>query len=70
LSLTDYEKHQSDFAQSVLGVINSKQNEMFVSVVGIPPTLVASIYGTNFRNMAQRAATAEVVRRAGDVSNQ
>jgi magnesium transporter len=25
----------------------------FVSVVGIPPTLVASIYGMNFKNMPE-----------------
>ena len=39
-------------------LINTKQNDIFtvltiVSVVGIPPTLVASIYGMNFKNMPE-----------------
>jgi magnesium transporter len=43
---------------AVLGLINTKQNDIFtvltvVSVVGIPPTLVASIYGMNFKNMPE-----------------
>ena len=42
----------------MLGLINTKQNDIFtvltvVSVVGIPPTLVASIYGMNFKNMPE-----------------
>ena len=62
LSLTDYETHLSDKVQflldAVLGFINTKQNDIFtvltiVSVVGIPPTLVASIYGMNFKNMPE-----------------
>jgi magnesium transporter len=62
LSLTDYEIHLSDKVQflldAVLGFINTKQNDIFtvltiVSVVGIPPTLVASIYGMNFKNMPE-----------------
>jgi magnesium transporter len=61
-SLTDYQIHLSDKVQflldAVLGFINTKQNETFtvltvVSVVGIPPTLVASIYGMNFKNMPE-----------------
>jgi magnesium transporter len=61
-SLTDYETHLSGKAQflldAVLGLINTKQNDIFkvltiVSVVGIPPTLVASIYGMNFKNMPE-----------------
>ena len=61
-SLADYETHLSDKVQflldAVLGFINNKQNDTFtvltvVSVVGIPPTLVASIYGMNFRNMPE-----------------
>jgi magnesium transporter len=64
LSLADYETHLSDRVQflldAVLGFINTKQNDIFqvltvVSVVGIPPTLVASIYGMNFRNMPELA---------------
>jgi magnesium transporter len=43
---------------AVLGFINTKQNDIFtvltiMSVIGIPPTLVASIYGMNFRNMPE-----------------
>jgi magnesium transporter len=62
LSLTDYETHLSSKVQflldAVLGFINTKQNDIFtvltiVSVVGIPPTLVASIYGMNFKNMPE-----------------
>jgi magnesium transporter len=62
LSLTEYETHLSDKVQflldAVLGFINTKQNDIFqvltvISVVGIPPTLVASIYGMNFRNMPE-----------------
>jgi magnesium transporter len=62
LSLTDYETHLSDKVQflldAVLGFITTKQNDIFtvltiVSVVGIPPTLVAGIYGMNFKNMPE-----------------
>jgi len=62
LSLADYETHLSDRVQflldAVLGFINTRQNDVFqvltiVSVVGIPPTLVAGIYGMNFRNMPE-----------------
>jgi magnesium transporter len=62
VSLTDYQTHLSDkvtfLLDAVLGFINTKQNDIFtvltvVSVVGIPPTLVASIYGMNFRNMPE-----------------
>jgi CorA-like Mg2+ transporter protein len=62
LSLTEYETHLSDKVQflldAVLGFVNTKQNDIFqaltvISVVGIPPTLVASIYGMNFRNMPE-----------------
>ena len=62
VSLTDYEEHLAGKVQflldAVLGLINTKQNDLFtvltvVSVIGIPPTLVASIYGMNFRNMPE-----------------
>jgi magnesium transporter len=62
LSLADYETHLFGKVQflldAVLGFINTKQNDIFqvltiVSVVGIPPTLVASIYGMNFKNMPE-----------------
>jgi magnesium transporter len=61
-SLADYENHLSGKVQflldAVLGFINTRQNDIFavltiVSVVGIPPTLVASIYGMNFKNMPE-----------------
>jgi magnesium transporter len=57
LSLADYETHLEGKTQflldAVLGFINTEQNDLFkvltiVSVVGVPPTLVASIYGMNF----------------------
>jgi magnesium transporter len=62
VSLTDYEAHLAGKTQflldAVLGLINTKQNDIFtvltvVSVVGIPPTLVASIYGMNFKFMPE-----------------
>jgi magnesium transporter len=45
---------------AILGFINTEQNDIFrvltvVSVVGIPPTLVASIYGMNFQHMPELA---------------
>lgn len=57
-SLTDFEVHLTDKVQflldAVLGFINTEQNDIFkvltiVSVVGIPPTLVAGVYGMNFQ---------------------
>jgi magnesium transporter len=57
LSLADFEVHLTDKVQflldAVLGFINTEQNDIFkvltiVSVVGIPPTLIASMYGMNF----------------------
>jgi len=43
---------------AILGFINTDQNDIFkvltiVSVVGIPPTLIASMYGMNFHNMPE-----------------
>jgi magnesium transporter len=61
-SLSDYESHLSGKTQflqdAVLGFINTQQNDIFkvltiVSVVGVPPTLIASIYGMNFRNVPE-----------------
>jgi magnesium transporter len=61
-SLIDYETHLSDKSQFLLdanlGFINTQQNDIFkvltiVSVVGIPPTLIASMYGMNFHNMPE-----------------
>lgn len=61
-SLSDFESHLSSKVQflldATLGFINTEQNEIFkvltiASVVGIPPTLIASMYGMNFRNMPE-----------------
>jgi magnesium transporter len=61
-SLTDYEAHLSSKVQflldATLGFINIEQNEIvktltIASVVGIPPVLVAGIYGMNFRVMPE-----------------
>lgn len=61
-SLTDYEGHLSGKVQflldATLGFINIEQNEIvktltIASVVGIPPVLVAGIYGMNFRVMPE-----------------
>ena len=43
---------------AALGLINIEQNNVFrvltvVSVVGVPPTLIASMYGMNFKNMPE-----------------
>jgi magnesium transporter len=61
-SLSDYENHLSGKTQflqdAILGFINTQQNDIFkvltiVSVVGVPPTLIAGIYGMNFHNMPE-----------------
>jgi magnesium transporter len=61
-SLNAYEEHLSNKVQflldAVLGYITIEQNDLFkiltiVSVVGIPPTLVAGIYGMNFKVMPE-----------------
>jgi magnesium transporter len=62
LSLNDYEVHLSNKVQflldAILGFISIQQNDLFkvltiVSVVGIPPTVVAGIYGMNFKYMPE-----------------
>jgi magnesium transporter len=62
VSLNDYEGHLSNKVQflldAILGFITIQQNDLFkvltiVSVVGIPPTLVAGIYGMNFKYMPE-----------------
>jgi magnesium transporter len=62
VSLVDFEAHLSGKSQflldAILGFINTEQNEIFkvltiVSVVGIPPTLIASMYGMNFHDMPE-----------------
>ena len=61
-SLADYDGHLNGKMQflldATLGLINNTQNNIIkvltvVSVVGVPPTLVASIYGMNFKNMPE-----------------
>ena len=61
-SLVDFEGHLSGKTQflldAILGFINTEQNDIFkvltiASVVGIPPTLIASMYGMNFHNMPE-----------------
>ncbi len=59
-SLSDHEVHLADKVQflldATLGMIGVDQNDIFkvltmVSVIGIPPTLIASMYGMNFKNI-------------------
>ncbi len=61
-SLNDYDAHLSNKVQflldATLGLINIEQNNIIkvltiVSVVGVPPTLVASWYGMNFRHIPE-----------------
>jgi len=61
-SLTDYEEQLANKVQFVLdalvGLIGIAQNDVFkvltiVSIVGIPPTLMAGVYGMNFKNMPE-----------------
>ncbi|MDR3448970.1 MAG: magnesium transporter CorA family protein [Alphaproteobacteria bacterium] len=61
-SLADYDAHLANKVQLLLdatmGLINIEQNNIIkvltiVSVVGVPPTLVASMYGMNFHNMPE-----------------
>jgi len=61
-SLSDYDTHVTNNVQllldATLGLINIEQNNIIkvltiVSVVGVPPTLVASMYGMNFHMMPE-----------------
>lgn len=61
-SLSDYDAHLVNKVQllldATLGLINTEQNNIIkvltiVSVVGVPPTLVASMYGMNFKDMPE-----------------
>jgi magnesium transporter len=61
-SLSQYDEHLTNKLQllldATLGLINIDQNNIIkvltvVSVVGVPPTLVASMYGMNFHNMPE-----------------
>jgi magnesium transporter len=65
-SLTDFEVHLTDKLQflldATLGFIGIEQNDVFkvltiASVIGIPPTFIASMYGMNFHNMPEYAWT-------------
>jgi magnesium transporter len=65
-SLNDYDSQLSDKVQFLLdalvGMIGIAQNDIFkiltiVSIVGIPPTLVASMYGMNFKYMPELSWT-------------
>jgi magnesium transporter len=62
VSLNDYEGQLSNKVQflldAILGFISVQQNDLFkiltiASVVGIPPMLVAGIYGMNFKYMPE-----------------
>jgi magnesium transporter len=61
-SLNDYQAHLAGKVQflldATLGFINIQQNDIVkmltvVSVVGVPPVLIAGIYGMNFKNMPE-----------------
>ena len=61
-SLAEYQVHLSDKVQFLLdamvGLIGIAQNDVFkiltiVSIAGIPPTLIAGIYGMNFKYMPE-----------------
>jgi magnesium transporter len=61
-SLSSHENRMSDKIQFLLdaslGLIGVEQNDIFkvltiVSVIGIPPTLIASMYGMNFKNIPE-----------------
>jgi magnesium transporter len=61
-SLSDYDGHLTNKVQllldATLGLINIEQSNIIkvmtvVSVVGVPPTLVASMYGMNFVDMPE-----------------
>jgi magnesium transporter len=61
-SLNEYQAQLSEKVQflldATLGYINIEQNDIvktltIVSVVGVPPVLIAGIYGMNFKNMPE-----------------
>jgi magnesium transporter len=62
VSLTDYDAQLTGkvhfLLDATLGFINIEQNDVIkiltvVSIVGIPPTFIASLYGMNFHNMPE-----------------
>ena len=61
-SLNDYETHLTEKIQllldAIVGLTNVEQNNIFriltvVSVIGIPPTFFASMWGMNFKSMPE-----------------
>ena len=65
-SLNEFSTHLTDKVQflldSTLGFINIAQNSLIkvltiVSIMGIPPTLIAGIYGMNFHNIPELSWT-------------
>jgi magnesium transporter len=38
---------------AIVGLTNIEQNNIFVSVIGIPPTFFASMWGMNFKHMPE-----------------
>lgn len=61
-SLSDYEGHLTERIQllldAIVGLTNVEQNNIFriltvVSVIGIPPTFFASMWGMNFKHMPE-----------------
>jgi len=61
-SLSDYDVQMTNKVQflldATLGFINIEQNNgirvlTVVSIIGVPPTLIASIYGMNFKNIPE-----------------
>lgn len=61
-AMGDYQEHLANKVQFILdammGLISIAQNDTFkvltiVSIVGIPPTLIAGVYGMNFHNMPE-----------------
>ena len=61
-SLHEYQEHLSNKTQflldTLLGLANIEQNNVFrvltvVSVIGIPPTFLASMYGMNFKSIPE-----------------
>ena len=69
VSLSDYDAHLVNKVQllldATLGLINVEQNNIIkvltiVSVVGIPPTLVASMYGMNFKDMPELTGPGDI----------
>jgi magnesium transporter len=65
-ALNEFSTHLTDKVQflldSTLGLINIAQNSLIkvltvVSIVGIPPTLIAGIYGMNFHDMPELSWT-------------